>query len=86
LTDPVFWSLGFFRAEGYAVTVGCPNGHAAEVDLDKAIALLGAELRVVEDRARFLGAWRCRACGARGHDLTIQPPGIGTPGGGHSMS
>ena len=54
--------------------------------IGKAIALLGGELRVVEDRAKLLSAWRCRVCGASGHDASIQPPGVTTAGGAHSMS
>jgi hypothetical protein len=45
-----------------------------------------AEWEEADRRDRFLSAFKCRICGKPGNSLTIQPPDIGTAGGGHSLS
>lgn len=86
MAAPVFWSLGYFREEGYSIGIFCPEGHGAELDLETAIARFGPALVATDHRDRFLAAFKCRICGKPGHSLTIQPPDIGTAGGGHSLS
>lgn len=72
--EPVHWSLGYFRARGYRVTIYCAQLHSRVVDLDKAIALLGADLKLPEGRQLLLDTWRCPTCRRSGDSLTIHPP------------
>lgn len=74
MTEPVHWSLGFFKAKGYQILVTCPSGHSFDADLGKAIDLLGPDLKFPEGRDRFLAAWRCRTCRAHGTSMIITAP------------
>ena len=71
---PVHWSLGYFKANGYSISVFCDQMHGAEIDLDKAIELLGPDLKIPEGRQTILDTWRCRICRRSGHSLTLGAP------------
>lgn len=67
------WSLGYLLDHGYRLTIACPSGHSSDIDLARAIGLLGADLVLPEGRDRLLGSWRCRRCRQAGDGLTITP-------------
>lgn len=81
MPKPVHWSLGYFKASGDHITVYCPNGHGARVDLARAIDRFGADFLIVPGRQRFLAAYRCShpGCGKKAHDLIISPGNTGPP-------
>lgn len=72
MSEPVHWSLGYFKAEGYLITVYCPNGHGSQ-DLETAIERFGTDFQIVPGRTQFLAAYRCSrpGCGEKAHDLII---------------
>jgi hypothetical protein len=84
MSEPVHWSLGYFKAQGYSITAYCdellpgglPCGHSARLDLDALIATLGPDFRVVEQRERFLASLKCARCNSR--RVSIQ---LGSPAG-----
>lgn len=67
-------TLEHMRAKGDSITVYCPAGHGAAVDMGAAIAKFGPEFDLVDGRARFLDAFRCRRCGERASSLIRSPP------------
>lgn len=73
MPEPLHWSIGYFKARGYTLSVFCPNMHGSEVDLSMAIGRFGADFLPVERRPEFLRAFRCAKCGERGHSLSIEP-------------
>lgn len=74
MTKAAHWSLGFFKAQGYRISVFCPNAHGAEIDLDIAIRTFGPDLTDLNSW-RFLQQYRCHICGEPGHSVSVQPPG-----------
>ena len=74
MATPVHWSLGFFKAYGYRLSVFCPNMHGAEIDIDVAIARFGEDYIVVHDRERFVSTYRCKVCGMRATETDLMAP------------
>ena len=73
----LFWSIGYFREHGHTITAYCEQDgpepmcrHSAEVDLDKAIEVFGADFIIPNAYARFVGALRCDRCGSK--QISIQ--------------
>lgn len=77
MSEHPHWSLGYFRAERYQVSVFCPDGHGRDIDLDRAIDRLGEGLILPEQRDRLLATWRCKICGKSGDSLIITPRSVG---------
>lgn len=56
--------------------------HSAPVDLDKAIAVFGADFVIPNDRPRFLRRLKCARCGSKQVGIQIaDPPGSERPSG-----
>lgn len=72
----VHGSLQYLLEEGERITVYCPKGHGAEVDLARAIDVFGPEFKIVGNRPRFLHAFVCKQCGARASNLIMHPPAV----------
>lgn len=70
---PAHWSLAYFKAEGESITVYCPQGHGAEVDIDEAIRVFGPDFELVKERPRFLRKFVCKQCGQRAIELILSP-------------
>lgn len=85
----VHWSLGYFKERGYGIKAYCEQPgpepmcrHSAPVDIDKAIAVFGADFVIPHDRPRFLRSLKCAHCGSRQIGIQIvQPSGHERPSG-----
>lgn len=81
MSTTVFWSLGYFRQQGYRITAYCEQHgpepmcrHSADVDLDKAIAKFGPDFIISDAYPRFIASLKCAKCGSRQVSIQIGNP------------
>lgn len=73
MTEPLYGSLLAHKLHNDRISVFCPNGHGRQIDVDVLIERFGPDFRIVEERPRFLRAFRCQTCGQRANGLIINP-------------
>ena len=81
--------IGEFSVIVFCQTVQ-PSGlnctQRATVDLAAMAERFGADFNIVQNRARFLAAFRCAKCGGKDLSLIMSPVDVPTPAGGHNQS
>jgi hypothetical protein len=75
---PVHGSLLQALQNGDDISVFCPNRHGRSIDIKAAIDRFGPDFRIVDERPRFLSAYRCSVCDEKASNIIYSPGGTPT--------